>query len=141
MIPQSSHLGEIAHGGFAAVVLPVGVGGERGRRIESQGRGHSCELLRIQGQHLLHPHDYVQYQHGEAAEQQHGHSVFCPLHLVVFVHESQAVDEALKRPQHRIEKCALPFEYPRHEYSQGLGDREKHSQEDNDLQPAIDRHL
>ena len=50
VIRKASHLREIAHRGLAAVVLPVGIGGERRRSVESQVRSHRRELLRIQRQ-------------------------------------------------------------------------------------------
>ncbi len=37
---QTEHLGQIAHGRFAAVALPVGIAGEADRRVERRIRGH-----------------------------------------------------------------------------------------------------
>ncbi len=37
---QRADLGEVRHGRLAAVVLPVGVGHERGGRVEAESRGH-----------------------------------------------------------------------------------------------------
>ena len=39
VIGEPGHLRQIAHRGFAGIVLPVGVGGERSRRVERQSRG------------------------------------------------------------------------------------------------------
>ena len=53
VIRQPSHLGEIAHGGFAAIVLPVGVGGKRGSRIKGKIGAYGGKFLRIPRQDLL----------------------------------------------------------------------------------------
>ena len=45
---QTRHLGQVAHGGLAAVVLPVGVGSEAGGGIPGQERGHIREVLGVE---------------------------------------------------------------------------------------------
>ena len=45
---QAGHLGEIAHGRFAAVVLPVGVGGEADGGVPGQERRHVGQVLRVE---------------------------------------------------------------------------------------------
>ena len=60
---QGHHLRQIGHGAFAAVVLPVGVGGETGRGIKGQIAGHAAEALGIEGQEPLQPQDEI----GQAA--------------------------------------------------------------------------
>ena len=122
MIGQPRHLGEIAHGGFAAVVLPVGVGSKRGSRIKGKIGPYGGKFLRIPRQDLLGALEQIQQQHGNAAEQQHGERVFRPAHLVLFVHQGQAVQEALNRTQHRVEEGALPAEHARHKNAHRLGD-------------------
>ena len=47
---QAGHLGEIAHGGFGRVELPVGIGGEAGGGVECQIGSHAGQMLRIPGQ-------------------------------------------------------------------------------------------
>src|SRR5215472_2896651 len=48
VIRKASHLCEITHGAFATVCLPVGIGCERGCRVERQMRWiHTYEFLRI----------------------------------------------------------------------------------------------
>ena len=42
---QRDHLREIRHGGFAAVALPIGVGGETDRGVESEIVAHRCRVL------------------------------------------------------------------------------------------------
>ena len=60
---QGHHLRQIGHGAFAAVVLPVGVGGETGRGIKGQVAGHPAEALGIERQDALQPQDEI----GQAA--------------------------------------------------------------------------
>ena len=52
MDPQSQHLGKVAHGGFAAVALPVGIGRETDGGVKGQVRTHGRQTLRIQRQEL-----------------------------------------------------------------------------------------
>ena len=46
-VASADHLGEVAHGGFRRVRLPVGVGGETGRRIPAQVRRHAIDEARL----------------------------------------------------------------------------------------------
>ena len=52
VVGEPGHLREIAHGRFAAVGLPVGVGRERHRGVEREGRRDRPEPLRIERQHV-----------------------------------------------------------------------------------------
>ena len=70
MVGQASHLGEIAHGGLARIVLPIRVGGERRGGIKRQRWRHAGKLLRIPPrQQMLRPLQQVKQQHRCAAEQ------------------------------------------------------------------------
>ena len=139
---EASHLREVAHGRLARIGLPVGVGGERRGRIESQVlRGHCPEVLRIERQHTLYALDEIEDQHRHRAEHQHGGRVLGPAHLVRFINAGNAVKQALDGPQHRIEEGALPGEHARHEDAERFRDREDQSQEYENLQPAIDGHF
>ena len=57
VIGEAGHLREIAHGRFAAVRLPVGIGGKRRSGAERQPRLEIREFLRIKGENFLHPLD------------------------------------------------------------------------------------
>ena len=46
---QAGHLGEIAHGGFGRVELPVGVGGEAGGGVPGQIGAHAGKCCGFQG--------------------------------------------------------------------------------------------
>ena len=60
---QAGHLGEIAHGGFGRVELPVGVGGEAGGGVPGQVGADAGEMLRIPGQVRLQALDGVGEHH------------------------------------------------------------------------------
>ena len=66
VVGKAGHLREIAHGRFAAVVLPVRVRGERSGGIERQRGRNGSEVLRIPGQPLLHALDQIEDQHRHA---------------------------------------------------------------------------
>ena len=61
VICEPRHLGEIAHRGFARVILPICIRGERGGGVEGQVLRNRAKLLRIQRQPLLHALDQVQH--------------------------------------------------------------------------------
>ena len=44
---QTRHLGEIAHGGFRRIELPVGIGGKAGRGVPRQVGPNVGESLRV----------------------------------------------------------------------------------------------
>ena len=138
VVGEPGHLRQIAHGGFAGIVLPVGVGGERRRRVERQRLRDRRKLLRIQRQKSLYPLHQVQQQHRHHAEQQHGEGVLRPAHLVIFIDAGQAIEQALDRPQHRVHERPLAVEHPGHEDAHGLGDQENQREKNRDLQPSID---
>ncbi len=62
VIRQTRHLGEITHGGLWRVCLPVGIGGERDRGVERQGRRDAGQMLRIPRQPCLCAFDHVGQQ-------------------------------------------------------------------------------
>ncbi len=94
---QAAHLGQVAHRGFAGVVLPVGVGGERDCRVP---RGVRRDVGHPDGQEqpVLRALDQVQEQHADRGERQHGPGVAAPPHVRVRVDAGQLVDAALHPP-------------------------------------------
>ena len=64
-----------------------------------------------------------------------------PAHLVIFIHTRDPVQQPLDRPQHRIHKCPLPAEHMRHENAHRLGDSKDEREEEQNLEPAIGRHI
>ena len=58
---SDDHVGEVADGRLRRVALPVGVGGEGGRRVERQVGRHvlAAEVLRVERQDALQPQQRV----------------------------------------------------------------------------------
>ncbi len=100
---QRHHLGEIRHGGFAAVALPVGVGGEADRRIERQVGAQRPKRLRVQRKQMLQAQDRVSKEAAHQAENQHGNGVSFPALLPGRIDAQDAVAQPLNGPKHRIE--------------------------------------
>ena len=96
---QADHLGEVRHGLFAAVVLPVGVGDEGRGRVPGQRRRHGAEMLGIEGQGSLDPQQQVREPDGEAREDDQRAGVALPGLLLVGRCAEQPVDRALDEAQ------------------------------------------
>ena len=82
---ERRHLGEIAHRALAAVVLPVGVGGEADGGIEGEVRGDRRHARRIERQHRLEALQRVDQQEARGIEQQHGDRIGEPVLLARLV--------------------------------------------------------
>ncbi len=95
MSRQPKHLGEVAHGRFGRVGLPVGVGGERDGGVPGEVRRDAGQVLRVPGQVVLQAlHDVGKQQRG-GAEEEHGDEVFGPAHLFVRVDAGGAIEQPL----------------------------------------------
>ena len=68
---QCQHLRQVAHGGFATVALPVGVGREADCRVERRVGRVRRETLRVQRQAVLQSQDQIHERKAEDIEQ-HG---------------------------------------------------------------------
>src|ERR1700674_5244699 len=90
---------------------------------------------------MLRTLNQIKQQHRSAAEQQHGESVFGPVHLVRFIDAGKAIQQPLDRSNHGIEKSALTTERSCHEHAKRLGERQNYSQKYEDLYPAIGCHF
>jgi hypothetical protein len=126
---EPGHLGEVAHGGFARVVLPVGVGGERDGGVPRGGRrdvGHPDG----REQPVLRPLDQVHQQDADHREREDGAHVGGPSHVRVRVDPGQLVDAALDPPVVLVGEDARHVVAKRH--VAGRECREEHQE----LQPA-----
>ena len=72
---KAHHLRKIGQGGFAAVTLPIGIGGKTGRRVEGQIGGDRPEALGVQGQQVLKPKNDIGKQQPDQAEQKQGNGI------------------------------------------------------------------
>jgi hypothetical protein len=133
---EAGHLGEIAHGGLAAVVLPVGVGRERHGRVEREVGRDRPKPLRVERQHVLDALHDVQHQQRHEAEHQDRDGVLRPAHLVGLADAGRPVDETLEGSDDRIEKRALAREDARHEGAERRRHRQHGAEEEQNLQPA-----
>ena len=126
MIRETSHLGEITHGRFAAVSLPVGIGCKGCCGAKCQPGFQIRKFLRIEREELLHAFDYIQKSHGHAAEEQHCDGVFCPTHLMFFVDACEAIDEFFDWAQHPVQKSLLAIKHPSQKHAQRLSNQKNH---------------
>ena len=95
---QPGHLRQVAGGALTRIELPVGVGDEADRRIESQLRRHGGEMLRVQRQMVPQTQDGVEEEEGRGGEGQEGHGVGEPgLALGFPVDARRAIEDRLGR--------------------------------------------
>ncbi len=87
---EAEHLGQMAHRGLAAVVLPVGVGDEAHRGVEGEVRRHGVEAARIERQKALQPLQGVERQESGDRKGDHRHRVGEPVLLARRVDAGQA---------------------------------------------------
>ncbi len=138
---QRDHLREIGHGGFTAVALPVGVGGETDGGVEREMRGERAKPLRIERQNILQAQDGVGEHATHQAEQQHGPGVLPPVVLLTGAHAHEPVGEPLQRTEHGVEPSAtIGVEHLREVKAHGLRNRRKGDDVEGELQPAGSLH-
>ena len=95
----------------------------------------------FQGRKALGAFDDVGQQQGDKAEDEHGDGVLLPTHLLVRLDTAGAVQKPLNGPEHRIEKCLLPFKDPGDIETQGAHQKQQHREEHHKLQPTIGGHF
>ena len=92
---QRADLREVRHRRLAAVVLPVGVGHERGGGVEAERLGHGAQVLRVERERPLDPDQQVGDAHGHSGEDDHGGGVALPVLLLLGAGPEQPVDRPL----------------------------------------------
>ena len=102
---------------------------------------HAGKALRVERQQALEALEGVQDQHRDDAERQHRDRVLRPPHLVPLIHAGQPVDQPLERPQDRVKPGALAREHPRHERAERHGHGRDRREEEQNLNPTIERHV
>ncbi len=95
---QPGHLGQVRHRVLAAVVLPVRVRDEAGRRVQRDVRRHAFQVVRVQEQVPLEALDHVEQPEERDAEDEHGLRVALPVLLAVAADEAE---EAALEPRER----------------------------------------
>ena len=137
---QSQHLRQVAHRRLAAVVLPVGVGDETRGGVEGQVGRHRSQPRRVERQPALQPLQGVQEQHAGPAEQQHGHGIPLPIHLLFGSHAGQAIEEPLHRSQDAIQPDRLVLVDAGHVPAQGLDQDQQQDKVQADLYETVGGH-
>ena len=102
---------EVAQSGLAGVSLPVGVGGEACRRVESQMPAHIAGPLGIHWEKFLEAQDKPQHKQAEHAEHRRADRVFLPVHILVLIDFQQPVNPPLRRAQDSGEKYPFPVHH------------------------------
>jgi hypothetical protein len=125
----------VAHGGLAAVVLPVGVGDERDRGVEGELRRHGREARRVQRQPGLQALERVEDEESLQIEGEHREGVAEPGLLGAQVDAGEAVE----RPLDEREGPGA-FEHAGEPGAEGLRQRGDDGAEEGDLDPAVDGH-
>ena len=102
---QPKHLRQVAHGAFAAVSLPVGVGHKTDGCIEGCVRRHRRHPLGVERQPVLQALQRINGQGAQRVERQQGHRISAPPHRCVRTHTGQAIQRRL-HPQHPARHAA-----------------------------------
>ncbi len=141
MVGQSEHLRQIAHRHLWHIRLPVRVRRKRYSSIKRKIRGHRGEMLRIERQQVLQPFDRVRRKQRDQAEEQRHNCIFCPRHLAGLIDPRQTIDKPLDRPKDAIGPGPFPLKDTRHIHTQGLGAKQYQCKEEENLKPAVRRHV
>ena len=137
---QARHLGQIAHGGFAAVRLPVGIGGETDRGVECEVRSNRPQPLRVERQVVLQTLDGVGDQNANGAEDQERDGVLNPTLLVACRCATQTEQPAFDGCQHPARWALGALEHAVHVVAERLGDGQHDQKERQNLQPTVESH-
>ena len=129
---QAGHLGQVAHGRLARVVLPVRIGYERGRGVPGRGRRHVGHAL-AQQQEVLEPLEAVQEQHAHGREGQDAAHIGRPPLVGLGVDAHQPGDEALDAP------VLVTGEYARDVVAEGHVARGESGDQQRELQTSRQR--
>ena len=140
MVSETGHLGQVAHGRFARVKLPVRVRREADGRVERELGRNADHALRVQRQVRLEPLDAVRDEHAERAEHEKRDRVLDPRLLALRVDAHPAVAEAFGRTEHFRKRLLVALEHAVHENAERLRQRRDEQREDDDLDPSDEGH-
>ncbi len=134
---QPHHLREIAHGGLAAVVLPVGVGGKAGRRIPGEQWINVRLTCRIERQRALDALYQIEEQQSGALEEQHANGVGFPALFTALIHATCPVNRPLDRTKDRLKPGVLLLEDGHQVEAQRLRQQEQQGEEHKNLRHTV----
>ena len=138
---EAGHLGEVRHGRFARVALPVGVGDEADGGVERNRRGDPRKSLGIERQIILQPLDRIGQDHARGAEQQHPDRVGPPVLVFFGVDPAGAVDQPFDRHEEAEIFRNPPFIEREQPGAERLGHRDGEGDENGDQDPAVRRRI
>ncbi len=139
---QPHHLRKVGQGRFAAIVLPVGIGGKTGRRVEGQIGAERAKALRIQRQQVLYPENKISEKQADKAEHEHRDGIFLPVLLLFSIHPEKPVKQQFHRLQDGIEKRAsFAVQNAKQVKSHRFGQEQEQADKGCELQPSIHVHF
>jgi hypothetical protein len=111
---QPRHLGEVRHGAFAAIVLPVGVGDEAHSGIKRQFRPDRSHAGRVERQHALHALQSIKQQQAGKVEREHGEGIARPALLLAVAGARKRIKAPFDRNEDGRKECTFPGKDARH---------------------------
>lgn len=136
----AQHLAQVTHRRFTCIALPARVRDEADRGVERGVRSDVGEMLRIQWQQGLAALQQVQGEHTDQIEQQQGHCVGLPVHLVAGVDARQAVDASLERRGDARQTGRPALHGARHVCAERLDQGEQDGEEQPNLNDGLSKH-
>jgi len=103
---QSHHLRKVGHRGFAAIALPVGIGGKTGRRVEGQIGAERAKPLWVQRQQVLNPENDIREKQANKTEHKQRNGILLPVLFLFSIHPEYPVKQQFHWLQDGIEKSA-----------------------------------
>ena len=137
---EASHLGEIGHGAFAAIVLPVGIGDEADCRVEGEFRPDCRHSFRIIWQSGLKTHQDIKQDKTEKVEEEHGKRIGRPVLFFAPTRPGKGIKAALDGCENRRKQGAFATKDTRHIEAERLHQRDNDPAEKQDLKPSIEGH-
>jgi hypothetical protein len=138
---QGGHLREVGHGRLAGIALPVGVGGEADRGVESEVGGGCAQALGIEREEILQAQDAIAHQHAHQGEQQERDAIILPALLLMRVDGEQAVAEAFEPAERQLQaRASTRIEDLLQVQAHRLGEQGQDAGEQQELQPSRQGH-
>ncbi len=137
---EAEHLGQMAHRGLAAIILPVGVGDKAHRCVEREVRRHRVKAARVQWEEALQALQDIERQESGDGEREHRQRIDKPVLLVRWINSRQAIEAALDRSQCGTEKGSFARVYVGNEFAERYGAGQNQREHKRDLRPADERH-
>lgn len=131
---QREHLREVGQHHFAAIALPVGIGREADRSVESEVRRNIGETLGVQRQPQLQALQRIDREQTRGIEEQHRQRVAAPAHVVGGLGAGEAIQTAFERSEPAHEDRQPALEHPGHVETERPGQREQH----DDVEPCLE---